>query len=766
MMKRSLICVFVVILLLALPCVVAESSFRGDDIKDAFTSDAAAVVDDTLAQETEADDAAVSAIPAAAKSGDPIETQLVVAYRDDSLAQDDHFVSSTGDFYLLAYDTKAEAAAAATQFAADDKAENVENPIVMKVMETDASSLKPLENVVDSLIGTAYDGTNLTTNATYLSYGPAAINANTFEYDLLTKYTSVENMPEIVVGIVDTGIDSDHPFLAGRISDASYNFITPLENAEDDNGHGTHVAGIIVDTTFSNVKLNAYKVADSEGDGTDYSVACGINEAVADGVDVINVSMGGEGPSSVLDRAVANATAAGVLVCVAAGNGNTDADNCVPASCDGAFTVAAVDSSLVKAGFSNYGDCVDIAAPGVGINSSYVGGRYVTMTGTSMAAPFTAAAAALLLSYDPTDSVSDLKHLISSYAVDAGTAGWDVEYGYGVLNLFNIASEKYNVSFNPNGGSCTPNSIMVASGGTYGILPTPIWAGHTFIGWYTSSGEKILPASTVSLTSDVTLTARWDDVYNMINVSSGENGGISPSTCSAIYGSDKTFTITPDNGFFIESVTVDGVNVGIVSSYTFTDITANHTISAAFVCYKPFTDVTSSAWYYDAVQKATALGLFTGTSDALFSPDVVMSRAMFVSVLYRYDGSPPVSGTTAFADVPQSYYYDAVLWASQNGIVNGTSATTFSPDTAVDRQQMVVFLYRYCSSYKGYEVTAAADLSCYSDVNRISFYALTAMKWAVAEGYIKGTSATTLSPQVSAIRAQVAKFLVNFIESY
>lgn len=836
-MKRSLICVFVVILLLALPCIVAESSFRGDDTKNASAKDTAAVVYDTVAQETEADDAVVSEIPAAAESGDPIETQLVVAYSDDSLAQDDHFVSSTGDFYLLTYETATEAAAAKAQFAADEKAENVDNPIVMTVMETDDSSLEPLEDTVDYLITGADVGTSLTTEVTYLSYGPVAMDVDTFEADLLTKYNSVENMPEIVVGIVDTGIDSDHPFLSDRILDYSYTCVADTVDAEDDNGHGTHVAGIVVDATLGNVKLNAYKIADSEGDGTDYSVACGINQAVADGVDVINVSMGGNGPSAVLDKAVANATAAGVLVCVAAGNGNLDADNCVPASCNGAFTVSAVDSSLVKASFSNYGDCVDIAAPGVSIKSSCLAGTYVFKSGTSMATPFVAAAAALLLSYEPTDSVSDLKHLLSSYTVDAGTAGWDPYYGYGVLNLSYIesgdcifsfdanggsevddvlmvpagdacpalptttlkgndflgwydtagdrisagdtiddigrveltaewGSSTYLVTLDANGGSCTSTSVTVTYGETYGTLPMPTWVGHTFAGWYTSSEEKILSSSTVSLTSDITLTARWVDIYYKINVSGGENGSISPSTCSVIYGSAKAFTITPDCGFLIESVTVDGVNVGADSSYTFSDITSNHTISATFIWDKPFTDVISCAWYYDSVQKATTMGLFTGTSATLFSPDVVMTRAMFVSVLYRYDGSPTVSGTTAFTDVSQSYYYDAVLWASQNGIVNGTSATTFSPDAAVSRQQMVVFLSRYCGSYKGYDVSASADLSGYSDMNRISSYALTAMKWAVAEGYINGTSAATLSPQTSATRAQVAKFLVNFIESY
>lgn len=215
----------------------------------------------------------------------------------------------------------------------------------------------------------------------------------------------------------------------------------------------------------------------------------------------------------------------------------------------------------------------------------------------------------------------------------------------------------------------------------------------------------------------------------------------------------------------MDNVKVDGIDHGAITSYTFTNIASNHTISATFVLNNPYTDVSPSAWYFNSVQKVTQWGLFTGTSSSQFSPEVAMTRAMFVSVLYRYEGSPAVSGSTPFTDLTQSYYYNAVLWASQNGIVNGTTSTTFSPDASVTRQQMVVFLYRYCGNYKGYPVSAAADLSGYSDANQISPYALAAMKWAVAKGYIKGTSATALSPQAVATRAQVAEIIVKFIES-
>ncbi|HMM06639.1 MAG TPA: InlB B-repeat-containing protein [Clostridiales bacterium] len=1051
-MKKYLMSIVVVMLLLALPCVFTESSFVGDHKETASAHATAAVVTDSVFQEKEAADKSDSGIPADAESGDAVKTQLVVAYSDDSLTQDEHFVSSTNDYYLLEYATAEEAAADRARFAADDKATAVENPIVMRLAETSPSSFSDTFSTLEndtSFIADPISGTGQSITATYLSYGPETIDADTFQADLLTKYTAVNNMPDVVIGVVDTGIDTDHAFLSDRILKSSDNFITSTGNAEDDNGHGTHVAGIIVDTTFGNVKLKAYKAADSSGNGTDYSVAAGINAAAADGVDIINVSMSGLGTSAVLNQAVANATAAGILICVASGNANIDADACVPASCPGAFTVAAVNSSLERATFSNYGDCVDIAAPGVNINSSYVGGFYTLLTGTSMATPFVSAAGALLLSYDDTAGLSQIKHLISSYAVDCGTVGWDEYYGYGVLDLSDIESGNciisfdanggsnvndvltvpagstcptlptttlkgntfvgwyssdgallragdivgdvgrltlkarwalttYKVTLDANGGSCSPTSLTVSCGSTYADLPTPTWLGHTFTGWfnkagkqisqntvvdlscdttltarwttntykvtfdpgggtvspatitvtygepygtlpiptmagntftgwYTPSSLKIQPSSTVTLTSDITLkaqweyakftiyfdanggncttpsktvvysstygplptptragyafigwysasgelvsssspvqvtgdatvyahwvtsgytvyfdagggscspssktvdynsaygtlptptrtgytfagwytstgmrvtstsivanaaditlTAKWNILYYSINVVNGENGSISPSGSSLSYGSSQTFTITPNSGYVVENVKVDGSNLGAVTSYTFANIASNHTISATFVWNNPYGDVSSSAWYYNSVRKVTQWGLFTGTSSSLFSPDAAMTRAMFVSVLYRYEGSPAVSGSTPFTDLTQGYYYNAVLWASQNGIVTGTSATAFSPDASVTRQQMVVFLYRYCGNYKGYNVSAAASLSGYSDANQVSSYALDAMKWAVAKGYISGTSTTSLSPQAVATRAQVSEIFVKFIES-
>ena len=175
----------------------------------------------------------------------------------------------------------------------------------------------------------------------------------------------------------------------------------------------------------------------------------------------------------------------------------------------------------------------------------------------------------------------------------------------------------------------------------------------------------------------------------------------------------------------------------------------------------PFTDVVTGAWYYDSVMYVVEHKLFTGTGANTFSPTANMNRAMLVTVLYRLAGSPAVSGSMPFTDAAEGQWYsNAVIWASQTGIVTGTGADTFSPDQSVTREQIAVMLRRY-AAYYGYDTSAAADLSGYSDAGKISGFAQDGVSWAVAEGLIKG-SGNKLSPKNSASRAEVATLLQRY----
>lgn len=186
--------------------------------------------------------------------------------------------------------------------------------------------------------------------------------------------------------------------------------------------------------------------------------------------------------------------------------------------------------------------------------------------------------------------------------------------------------------------------------------------------------------------------------------------------------------------------------------------------SVALAARHPFADVPDGTYYSEPVAFCYTSGLMNGTGPTVFQPELEMSRAMLVTVLYRMDGSRKVNGSVPFTDVASdAYYADAVAWAYKNEVVNGTSPTTFSPNTNITREQMVTIFYRY-AKYKGKDVSAAADLSGYSDSGKVGSYAKAAFRWSVACGIVNGISATQLSPAGTATRAQCATIIKRFFD--
>ena len=245
----------------------------------------------------------------------------------------------------------------------------------------------------------------------------------------------------------------------------------------------------------------------------------------------------------------------------------------------------------------------------------------------------------------------------------------------------------------------------------------------------------------------------------------GKHGTVEPKLTFQHIGKSVTFTFKPDTGYKVKDVKVNGKSVGAVKTYTIDKLTVSTRIEVEFTNGKlPFTDVRESDWFYEDVAFAYENGLFAGTSDTTFSPNASMTRAMLVTVLYRLEGEPSVRGRSGFSDVTfNSYYEDAVTWAADNGIVNGTSTTTFSPNANVTREQMAAILYRY-AQHKKYNTAASSGLNSFSDYASVSGYAVTAMQWAVAEKLVNG-SAGKLMPTGNATRAQVAAILHRFVEN-
>lgn len=245
----------------------------------------------------------------------------------------------------------------------------------------------------------------------------------------------------------------------------------------------------------------------------------------------------------------------------------------------------------------------------------------------------------------------------------------------------------------------------------------------------------------------------------------GKNGTVEPKLTFQHIGKSVTFTFKPDTGYKVKDVKVNGKSVGAVTTYTVDKLTVSTRIEVTFTNGKlPFTDVRESDWFYDDVVFAYENGLFSGTSDTTFSPNTSMTRAMLVTVLYRLEGQPAVNGRSGFSDVQYNgYYEDAVTWAADNGIVNGTSTSTFSPNVNVTREQMAAILYRY-AQYKKYNTAASSSLNSFSDHTSVSGYAEASLQWSVAEKLVNGSNGK-LMPTGNATRAQVAAILHRFVEN-
>lgn len=252
---------------------------------------------------------------------------------------------------------------------------------------------------------------------------------------------------DVIVAVVDTGVDLRHPDLNGRLLQG-YNAIEQEEEPYDDVGHGTHVAGIIAANVNNNEgiagmmwggKILPVKALDNSGAGTTYSVAEGIIWATDHGAKVINLSLGNYADAEFLHEAIRYAYGRDVVLIAATGNDNTERPG-YPAAYPEVLAVSATDYQLQRASFSNYGDYVDVMAPGESIASTYPDNQYAALSGTSMACPHVTALAALIRSVNPDLRNTEVMDLIRSNVIDLGPAGHDKDYGYGQIDVYNALS--------------------------------------------------------------------------------------------------------------------------------------------------------------------------------------------------------------------------------------------------------------------------------------------------------------------------------------
>ena len=259
-----------------------------------------------------------------------------------------------------------------------------------------------------------------------------------------------------------------------------------------------------------------------------------------------------------------------------------------------------------------------------------------------------------------------------------------------------------------------------------------------------------------------------------LEIAETAHGAVVVSTAQPDYGEVVTIVPQPESGYVVEAVTVTDANGEALvvtaledGTYQFTQPRGTVEIVVTFVASSeepvvlPFVDVAAEDWYGDAVAAVYARGLMTGTAEDTFAPELPASRGMVVSILHRLSGSP-ATNAAIFEDVsPDDWYGQAVAWAASEGIASGTSAETFSPNAAVTREQLAALLCNFAAQ-QGMDTTARSDLSSFDDAETVSDWAQDAVSWAHAEGLLAGTSATTLSPQGEATRAQLAAMLVRF----
>ncbi|MFU2432956.1 MAG: S-layer homology domain-containing protein [Clostridiales bacterium] len=303
----------------------------------------------------------------------------------------------------------------------------------------------------------------------------------------------------------------------------------------------------------------------------------------------------------------------------------------------------------------------------------------------------------------------------------------------------------------------------------------PVKSGYRFAGWY--SGDAKWNFDT-PVTENLTLTAKWEKIHISapsaprydVAVSDGAHGSVSVSPKSASKGSTVTVTVTPDKGYALETLAVTDKNGNALDltdkgggQYTFTMPSGPVTVAATFMddntMLNFFVDVPAGAYYYDAVLWAAEGGIVTGTDAVHFSPDASCTRAQLVTFLWRAAGSPAVNYAMNFTDVDGgAYYAEAVRWAAGEKIVEGTTAETFAPDAAVTRAQVVTMLYRFAKA-QGMDTTQGGmAIREFDDFDAVPAYALEAMDWAVNAGVLKGDN-NRLLPQDNCTRAQIVTML-------
>ncbi len=512
---------------------------------------------------------------------------------------------------------------------------------------------KSLDDIIlvelDSIVTTIDDEVTLTgVNDTfsYKTWGAEAMGVKNYS-NYLINTVGKNNLPEIVVAVLDTGLDSDHTWFQNRIASGGKNFSTSTSSTsyewEDVKGHGTHVSGTVVDLTLSNVKILPVKVMNDEGIGYQSSILLGIEYVIElknNGMNIcaMNMSLGsycdvGSEEQTSYTTALGNAYSNNILTVVAAGNDGVDVATHTPSNVDIAITVSAVgthgSSSYYRPSWSNYGSYIDVCAPGNEIISAYPGGGLAYSSGTSMASPHIAGIIALLYSDSAKNySKTDIESMLDANTIDLGTAGWDEYFGEGLVNIeYAFAEQLDDVEFSKTTSDCTEAFQLTLSNKN----PTAV-IYYTTDGSIPSltNGTKYKNPITISKTQQIKAIAYVLDANNNIIASSQVSSIVyqfSGTDVEDAFTVDENGILTSYNGVLtvvtvpsiVNNITIVAIGSNAFTAKSITSVTLPDTVTT--IKSQAFSGCATLASIYAPAVKVIDMYAFLNCTSMLYLTD-------------------------------------------------------------------------------------------------------------------------------------------------
>jgi Subtilase family/S-layer homology domain len=536
---------------------------------------------------------------------------------------------------------------------------------------------------------------------------------------VIKKVTGVHH---ILVAVIDTGVSPHKDFCDNVLHSLGKDYINGNGLAIDENGHGTHVTGIIAACSnngegvagtigFAPVDILPLKVLDKNGNGSDFDIANAVNDAVLFHADIINLSLAGQGETTILREAIQNALMQNIVVVAAAGNWRTSIENIYPASYPGVITVAATDQNNNIFAYSNYGWKVDISAPGLNIISTYLDQNYQSLSGTSMATPYVTGAAAVLKSSDPALDVIQIRKRLFQSALDIKDKGYDIYSGHGLVQI----SQAVN-------------------------LPS-----REEIDWLTIkdfqkvdfSKEQILGVSNGLIGKDIYVFTEGQLVLKL----KADRRWISTTlpSINSVRNKRKVLVVAADKN-------------GKVLTTDERLITARYGGDL-----ESFSDVSKTYWAYEEIQRAYQQHFINGFSDGKFRPNEHLKRRHGLMMVHRLFDWPLYDLSSPFKDTPIDLSGALSIYAAYDQqVVKGYENGRFNPENLLTRGQMAVILAR---ALKLSETSFEGTPHPFKDLSNPEHFAYYAVQQLADKGII--TKQEYFRPNEFITRAQFAAMVMR-----